>query len=124
MKFPAFQVSNALAPAKGPLAVPITVQLGVAGTPKLVQLTQDQMADAFDFVQSAWIDNSQNPQILLIVTGAPVAQVLRIPSFWQGTVPIISGIPFEANFSSVQADISIPVILLNVPMPLYGWAAV
>lgn len=122
-KYPAFQTSNSMAPAEFAKGMPIAVSLGVANIPKLVQLTQEEMSGIISFVQGAWIDNSLNPE-LLVISIPILGQIIRFPRFSQGTVPIYSINPFEAMFQSAQAEITIPVILLNMPTPHAIWAAV
>lgn len=116
-------VSNGLAPQEGPKGMPISLALGAANTPVGVKLTQEELQGNISLIQSAWIDNSLNPELLIIQLPI-LGQLLRIPRYWQGVVPLFSIIPFECVVSSAQANITIPTILLNMPQPIGGWAAV
>lgn len=120
---PAFQLANGFAPKKGPLGFTDKFVLGTANAPVRKIYTLTEMREIMDIVQAMWIDNSQNGE-LLIISVQVTEQVLRIPRYWQGTVPIYTILPLEMYAISNQADITIPYMLLNMPQPIGGWAAV
>lgn len=120
---PGFQLNNGYAPVEGAKGVPVNVVLAQANTPVRVQLQIEETQGVIGIVQAAWIDNSLNPE-LLIVSIAITGQIIRMPRFSQGVVPLYSILPFDALFSSAQAEITIPIILLNMPQPYAVWTAV
>lgn len=109
-------INNAMVPKEGPKTIPVNVDLRTAVS-ALVDLTNQQMQQKISFIQSLWVDNSQNTAEVLIQADTS-NQVLRIPAGAQVYTPILLPIPPRVTVSSVGAVI-IPIQFLNVPMP-YG----
>lgn len=120
-KIPGFPVYNGLAPEGGPKALRLELDFSAAIFFDF-DLVSEQDADAINFIQSAWIDNSQSARRLDIeVNGVPFR--LSIPAGAMGMFPIIHPGHFRCRFSvsAVVAAIKIPVIFLNVPSAHIIW---
>jgi len=117
MNLSGFPIYNGLAPKGGPKALRIDLDFSAA-TSIDIDLVDEQDSDMINFIQSAWIDNSQSARRLDIIFGG-VPMPLRIPAGAMGMFPVIIPGHFRATFSvsAVVAAIKIPVILLNVPQP-------
>lgn len=118
-----FQVFNAFAPSKGPMYYQDELAMQGANTPLAKNYTLEEMKTQIDSVQNIWVDNGLNPEILFL-TFQVTQQILRIPRFSQGVYPVFAILPLAFVAQTAQPNITIPIGLLNMPMPIGSWAAV
>src|SRR6185437_8483945 len=84
-----FPVFNGYAPASGGAkAMPISLDFTVNGEIDFDLITETQRG-IIDFVQSAWIDNSNNPNPLSLIY-SQTGQAIVIPAKAQGIWPVIA----------------------------------
>lgn len=122
---PGLPLFAGLTPEDGrPKGVPVKFILTATAQSIVVDLTLEEMANRIEFVQCAWIDNSQNAALLTLnIPGCE--QDLKVKAGWQGVYPIYGGMPLQFPVSSpVAVDTVIKMILLNVPQPFYSWVTV
>lgn len=91
--------------------------------PILINLTSDQEKNRLEFVEVLYVNNSANPNPLIIGTDT-TGQSLTIPAGWMGYVPVLSASSNPSfSFTTVTANIIIPVHFISCPMPSELWAA-
>jgi hypothetical protein len=119
-----FPVSNGYAPAGGPRALPISFDFGVT-SPQATDLVQEIEANIINMVQSIYVDNSLNANILTIVFDQ-TNQKIVIPATAQGIWPVITpkDAPRLVLSTTPAGGCVVNIILLNVPMPLTQWGPV
>ena len=112
-------VANAKVPKEGPKAIPLVLDF-TATQSYQVDLTQQQQAAKISFIQGAFIDNSANPQPLVIATGNS-QQNLVIPGYSQAYVPLL--LPNPPTFvASTTGGVVVSIIALNIPMDIAVWS--
>lgn len=116
----AYSVFNGMAPKEGPKALTFDFDLRTVGT-----LTDDLLLEntngVIQFVQTAYVDNSTNPNPLTIYF--PITrQKLVVPATAQGNWPVFSPDQTQFTVSTTPDPGAIgTIIFLNVPMPLTTW---
>lgn len=113
-----FPVFNGFAPSNGgPKAMPLVLDFS-ANAQVEFDLIDAVQRGAVEFVQSAWIDNSDNPNALTI-SFSQTGQRLKIPAGASGCWPIIAPSGLRCVASTIPGGGVIAyMILLNVPMPM------
>lgn len=118
-----FRVSNALAPDedKGPTILSTRLDFTALGSAK-IDLVKEEATDRMPVgVQSIFIDNSENPQPLVMVVGV-TQQRVKIPANKQGVFPVYSNGDTDFTFTTTAgAGIIIPIIFANFPQPYAVW---
>jgi len=118
-EFPIFNGQYPL--SGGPKGVPIVLDFGTVARREF-DLIDATARGAIDFVQAIWIDNGDNLNALTLTFGQ-TGQRLVIPATAQGIWPVIApqGLRCVAT-TTIQANLLVRTILLNVPMPMtqYG----
>ena len=100
-------------PESGPKCLPI--RLDFSTNPSYTLDYSNQMNLGFlDMVQTLWVDNFGNAQILKI-TVLSSQQVLQIPAGAQGYFPVMCPNPVRLQFESTGATVQ-QVTLLNFPV--------
>src|SRR5690606_9635384 len=113
-----FGVYNAVIPNKGPRTIPVNVDLTSVNSVSL-DLTLQMERSIMQPVQTIFIDNSSNSEEFS-VTVSLVNQTVKCPPYSQGYFPLIAPAPVTLTFYSTGAT-SVPVQLINMPMPLGVW---
>jgi hypothetical protein len=110
--------------SSGPFGVNVTLDF-TTGNVVSGDLVQEQMIGTIDYVQSIWIDNSQNTKVLTI-TFPGLGQSITVKANTQGLYPVIAQQgPIRWTATSVGAAVVVPVIMMNVPQQSYSqWATV
>src|SRR5579859_4337412 len=107
-----FGVFNAMVPSEGPKIIPVSVDLTVNQS-VLIDISPQQQSGKISFVQSVFVDNSNNSQPTLV--NNPVTQVtLVVPPNSQALLPIFVGNP-------PKLVVSIVVALLNILVSATVW---
>lgn len=116
----AYGISNGVGPLQGPKALRANIDLSAALSIDF-DLVTEQTSDDLSLVQSMMIDNRNNPNKLQVdINGVPFS--FAAPANSQGIYPVFCGTNFRCKFTTVALFASvIPVIFLNVPMPLIVW---
>ena len=118
-----FPVFNGYAPKEGPKALPVPFDFSSVGTMSF-DLLLENTEGILQFVQSVYVDNSDNPGPLTI-TFAQTRQRLIVPANSQGNYPVICPDQTQVTMSSpVNASAVGRIILMNVPMPYTQWGPV
>src|SRR5579859_61724 len=113
-----FGVFNAMVPSEGPKIIPVSVDLTVNQS-VLIDISPQQQSGKISFVQSVFVDNSNNSQPTLV--NNPVTQVtLVVPPNSQALLPIFVGNPPKLVVSST-GGVSIVVALLNILVSATVW---
>jgi hypothetical protein len=103
-------------PDGGPKCIPITLDFTAFGT-YVLDLSNVQTRGYFDMLQTVWVDNFNNAQILKI-TVPSTQQVLQVPASTQGYFPILCANPIKLQFDSAGAGVGVAqVTLINCPIP-------
>lgn len=119
----AFPVFNGYAPKEGPKALPVDFDFTTLGT-FAFDLMLENSEGVIQFVQSVYVDNSDNPGALTM-RFAQTGQRLVIPANSQGQYPVICPDQTQVTMSSpVNASAVGRIILMNVPMPYTQWGPV
>lgn len=85
-------------------------------------LISEQLSEGINFVQSAYVNNRQNPNLVRFTIGG-TEMVLPVAPFSVGVYPIIApfaGFRMTANIAA-PAAFQTSIIFLNVPMAYFVW---
>jgi hypothetical protein len=100
-------------PPGGPKCIPIRLDFVTSATWNL-DYSNEMNLGKLDMVQTLWVDNFGNGQILKItVPGSQ--QVLQIPAGIQGYFPVLCPNPVRITFESTGATVQ-QVTLINFPV--------
>jgi hypothetical protein len=113
-------VFNAQIPKEGPKATAVVIPFTSTDTSFDLNLLLTQSQQFMSLVQAAFVDNSDNPADLEIVTSV-LFQSLIIPAGSQAYVPLLTPKNATLTFNSTGA-VTVRVILLNVPVPAAVWS--
>lgn len=119
----AFKTGIMLQPKAYPVAVPVELDFSSVGTVEIDLWTQ-QTDNQLDFVQSIYVSNYDNADVLTITF--PGGQVIHVPAGAEGYYPASAEFgKFTAKFET-QADdgLIIPIVLLNVPVASQQWGPI
>jgi hypothetical protein len=112
------QVYNAVIPKEGPKSVAFNLDF-TASAAYVLDFTLAYQQTVMTVVQSCWIDNSGNADILTISVDN-TGQIIQVPPNAQGTFPIIAAIRPKISVKSA-GNVVVPTMWLNVPIPLAVW---
>jgi hypothetical protein len=87
-------------------------------------LVQEITLGALDFVQSVWIDNSQNSQTFTLTIAGILnnGQIINAKPFSQGYYQVTPGYGPGFRFSGTTTQLlDVPVAFYNIPMPYGTW---
>jgi hypothetical protein len=114
-------VQNQVLPRGGPKCVPVPLAF-VTQTGFILDLQNMQALNRFSNLQTLYIDNSGNSQILIVTVGRG-GQQIKAPAGSQGYYPILASNPLNLNFSvaATSPTDTAYVFLLNVPLPSSQW---
>lgn len=113
-----YSIHNNLIPKEGPKTVPMRLDFTAAQAIE-VDLSQQNELTQISFVQTLYIDNSDNGSSLTVIIQG-TQQRIKIAPGEQIYVPVLAGLPNKFTFGTVGAVI-VPVYFINVPMPLAQW---
>jgi hypothetical protein len=112
-------ISTDKAPIVGSRAVGFTCDFSVNNV-WMADLSQQFQQKQIDNVQTVFIDNSSNPQIVTFL--CPITgQTITCPPNAQGTFPVISGDPPQFTITSIGSTVKVKFILLNVKLAYQIW---
>lgn len=112
----AWSLAWTMQPEGGSKSMTVGVNLAL-DNPAVIDLQQAQLAMNIEFVQGAFIDNTNNPNPLF-VTIYPTKQVVRIEAGRGSYVPLLIGKDNpRLSFSCATSVLTIPVHLVNCSMP-------
>jgi len=100
-------------PDSGPRCIPIVLDFSAAPSYSLDYSNQANLG-MFDAVQTVWVDNYGNAQVLAIYIPLS-SQTLQIPAQTQGYFPVLCPNPIRMVFSST-GNTRQQVILCNFPI--------
>lgn len=112
-------IFNALIPKEGPKAIPITFDFSAANAYG-ADFTIAQQTGVISVIQCLYVDNSNNPDELVISNQA-LGQAIKIPAYTQGYYPVLS--PNSPKFTLASAGgVPVTVFFINVPLPAISWS--
>jgi hypothetical protein len=118
-----FPTSNGLAPQQGPKALPVALNFTVNSRIEFDFVLAEE-SNTISFVQSVFVDNSDNPNPLTINV-AQTGQRIVIPGYAQGFWPVIACEKPQFVVTTMPGVTAIgTLIFMNVPMPLTQWGPV
>ena len=110
-----FNTFNGYAPKEGVKALPLDFDFTSVGRIQL-DLLNENTQGVIQFVQSVWVDNSDNPNALVITFGV-TGQRITVPANAHGMWPVIAIDQVQFTLESVvDPDATGQIILMNVPM--------
>lgn len=116
----AFRVNNGLAPKSGPKSIGVVLDFSVQN-PLPLDLVVAVGEDQLEWVQTIFVDNSENP-FPFSAQSLNGSQSLECPPYSQGYFPfLVNGDP-KFVFTTTGSP-SIPVYFLNMCMPALIWDA-
>lgn len=111
----AFSTFNGYGPKEGVKALPVAFDFSVLDVIDF-DLLIENTSGVFQFVQSVWIDNSDNPGALTLIFGVTNQRIVA-PAFSQGCWPVITVDQTRVRLSSPNHAAAVgQIILMNVPM--------
>lgn len=111
---------NMVLPPEGPKMFPNTLSFQDTNEQVLNFLLPIQQGFV-SFLQAAYIDNSQNANVLHIITDQ-IQQNVPFPALSAGYIPLFISDSAVITFRTVQAnDLTVQVIMTNVPVTPYIW---
>lgn len=118
-----FPVFNGYAPAQGPKALPVRLDFTL-DTEITVDFTSAEESNGISFIQSVWVDNSANPNAL-ILTFDITGQRIVVPATAQSVFPVIATLKSKCVATTTPgANIVANAIFMNVPMASELWGPV
>lgn len=114
-------VTEAVYPKEGPIAVPVTMDFSLADT-YLVDLQNFMATGKISMVQALFIDASQST-VTVTVTIPSTGQSIIVKPYSQGYYPVISSNPAQFSFTAPGASPIINCYLLNYPIAGCQWFA-
>lgn len=120
----ASKLANMHAPAQGSKALSYTLDFSTVG--KIAEdVFQEMAAAGIEFLQSVFIDNSQNSANFTLTTYiGDTAIGLVAQAFSQGYYPVLIDVGTARFVAATSQGIKIPIAFLNVPMPYFTWGPV
>lgn len=115
-----YKTRNGYAPAMGPVAVSVPLAFATLNDKFDLDFTHELMEKEIDFIQSAWVDNGDNPNSLIIQCDQTQQRII-VPPFAQNYVSIIvPGDPrFEVSCKGANAFAGlVRIIFQNIPVPI------
>ncbi len=110
---------NAMVPAEGPKAIPLLLDFTAAQSLE-VDFSALYSQQKIAYVQTLFIDNSNNTAILSIAAGAQSNQVIKVPPGAQAYLPILEPNPPRFVISTT-GGVAVQAQFINVPMPAHVW---
>lgn len=119
--FAAYQIFNTQIPSDGPKALTVLVDF-TQQQPIQIDLTLPAIDGKIPFVQAVFIDNSQNPNPI-VLTVEVTQQRIQVPSGQQGWYAIAAGRPPVFSVTCVGGSTSTLFVFSSVPIPTSQWQA-
>lgn len=102
--------------------MPVKLDFTGGVTTLALDFTEEIAGSAIDFIQSMKVDNSQSQSPITFQFDQTYDRVV-VPAQAQGVWPVICG--SEPRFTATTAGgVIVPIILLNIPMPLTQWGPI
>lgn len=115
-----YKCYNGYAPTKGPMAAILIIDFATVATQAFDLLLEESMGE-LEYVQTLFIDNSQNAVDVTIRTGIHQQRIIG-KTKTQGYYPALFGLPSRFTASTTPAGgLTVPIHLINVPMPAVVW---
>lgn len=112
----AFPTYNGYAPKEGTKALPVVFDFSVFGEITF-DLLNENTQGIIQFVQSVWVDNTDNPNPLELIFGITQQRIV-VPANAHGMWPVITCDQTHITMKSTVDPLARgQVILMNVPMP-------
>lgn len=116
-----FDIQNSRIPMEGPKAIPIPINFGTVAA-WLLDMSNTQQLGHISYVQTLFVDNSQNANALSILTDAS-NQTVIIPPKSQAYVPVLQPNPPKLTLSTTAVpNLIVTVFALNFPVSPAVWA--
>jgi hypothetical protein len=106
---------------RGQLSIPVVLDF-VTSQSWTIDLTSSELQDAFDRIETIYVDNSANLQQLFIICGA-TGQVLVVPPNSCAYLPMLQPNPSQFDVTSTGALV-VTIQLLNFSMEPFVWRAI
>ena len=85
-------------------------------------LSAEMQQSEIESIQSDYIDNSQNPNPLVLKFGDAIGQEIVADEFTQGIYPVITSGTVKYTATTVQnAALVVPIIFSNTAKPFFVW---
>jgi len=114
------QISNAMIPKEGPVALKAVLDFTGGAFSALVDLTQQtQPPVQLSYVQGLYVDNSLS-NVILDITNQGTGQKISIQANAQAYVPVLASLPPIFTFNgrnNASPAAQVTVFFINVPMP-------
>jgi hypothetical protein len=125
MTLAAYPIFAGYAPKQGSLSATVLLDYiaGAAVSSKDIDLYVEEANGVLDFVQSAFIDNTNN-QFPLVITVDITGQRLFVPALKQGTFPILAPAGAKLHCATTLpavGTVRVTMQLLNVMVPYGCW---
>lgn len=118
---PGNQIGIMRRPESHPIALPVV--LNFTGVSRIeFDLEREQTLQSIDFVQTIYVDNSDNANTLTLTF--PGGQRIVIPATAQGYYPVAATIGKFVLVAETLPGVQIPIFMLNVPVPSFQWGPV
>jgi hypothetical protein len=112
---------NMVLPPEGPKLYPVQLDFRTTNT-QVADFISEIQKGFISFLQGGFFDNSLNNNPLFITTDQ-VNQVVQIPAFTMGYMPLFITDSAKLTFTTVQAgNLVVPIVLTNVPVTPYLWS--
>jgi hypothetical protein len=121
-----YKTRNGLAPAIGPVGLPVTLNFPDRTATFDLDFTKTIQDRDIDIIQSVWVDNADNPNKLIIQCDQ-TQQRLVIPAFAQQSLPIICPQDPRLNVSCDGNQVfagKVQLIFQNIPVPIASWGPI
>ena len=118
------QVFNGLAPKQGPKMLGQVLDFSAVSEID-IDLFEQIVTGQIDYIQTIYVNNTDNNNAIQFEFEG-TRQVLNVPANASGNFPVfVSGNSVRVKVTTpAVADLEIPIIWLNVPMPLTQWGPV
>lgn len=114
------QIFSGLAPVQGPKCLGDTLDFSAVAQINL-DLTQEETTGQIDYIQTLYVNNSDNLNALEFLFEG-TNQLLTIPAGASGIWPVFVTGPVRCKVTTtIAANLLIPILWINVPMPLTQW---
>lgn len=120
---PAFKTGMMLRPAAHPIGLPVNLDFGTLAE-VVFDLEREQTLGQIDFVQSIYVSNFDNADVLVITL--PGGQIIHVPAGAEGWFPVAAEFgKFIGKFvTTAVPGLTIPIVLANVPVASQQWGPI
>jgi len=112
-------IANIVIPQQGPRVLACEINFAASPTVEVFTLLSTFMGN-IDYVQGAYVDNSNNPAQLTLLVNSTQQKII-LPAYSQGYVSILFTQVPDLVVSSTQANVTVPLHFYNVPIQGSIW---